>query len=67
MVFYSLSYSYRQFAQAQGRIDRLNTPYEELTYFIFKSASVIDSAISRALAQKRTFNERTALRYMQGL
>ena len=67
MVFFSLSYSYRQFAQAQGRIDRLNTPFEELTYYVFRSASVIDFSIWRALESKRSFNERTALKYMRGL
>lgn len=67
MVFYSLTYSYRQFAQAQGRIDRLNTPFDTLTYYILKSASVIDFSVSRALESKRSFNERTALKYMRGL
>jgi hypothetical protein len=67
MVFFSLSYSYRQFAQAQGRIDRLNTSFEELTYYVFRSASVIDFSIWRALEAKRSFNERTALKYMRGL
>jgi hypothetical protein len=67
MVFFSLSYSYRQFAQAQGRIDRLNTTFDTLTYYVFRSASVIDFSIWRALEAKRSFNERTALKYMRGL
>lgn len=66
MVFYSMTYSYRQFMQAQGRIDRLNTPYDVLTYYVFKSASVIDSVIFRALEKKRSFNEKTALKEMAG-
>lgn len=66
IVFFSLSYSYRQFVQAQGRIDRLNTPFTTLYYYVFRSQSVIDLAIWRALAEKRAFNERTALKQMAG-
>ena len=64
MVFYSLTYSYRQFEQAQGRIDRLNTDFTVLHYFVFLSQSVIDLAIYRALEAKRNFNEQTALKRM---
>jgi superfamily II DNA or RNA helicase len=67
MVFYSMTYSYRQFVQAQGRIDRLNTPFTTLYYYVFKSASVIDLSISKAIHHKRSFNERTALKYLAGL
>ena len=55
MVFYSLPYSYRNYEQAKGRIDRMNTKYEVLHYYIFKSRSIIDQAIWRALSRKKNF------------
>lgn len=59
MVFYSQNYSYRQTAQAEGRIDRLNTEYKELYYYHLRSTSPIDLAIHNALKNKRNFNERS--------
>lgn len=58
IVFYSQNYSYKVMAQASGRIDRLNTPFRDLYYYHLKTRSGIDLAISKALKEKKTFNER---------
>lgn len=57
IVFYSQNYSYKVMQQSAGRIDRLNTPFIDLYYYHLKSRSGIDLAISRALSEKRSFNE----------
>lgn len=57
IIFYSQNYSYRTMTQAAGRIDRLNTPFKNLYYYHLKSKSSIDLAISKALHQKKNFNE----------
>lgn len=57
IIFYSQNYSYKVVTQAAGRIDRLNTPYTDLYYYHLRSRSGIDLAISRALKEKKKFNE----------
>ena len=57
MVFYSQQYSYKVLNQACGRIDRLNTRYVDLYYYHLKSTAPIDLAISKAISEKKTFNE----------
>lgn len=57
IIFYSQNYSYKMMEQASGRIDRLNTKFIDLYYFHLKSRSGIDLAISRALSEKKQFNE----------
>lgn len=58
IIFYSQNYSYKIMTQAAGRVDRLNTPFDELFYYYLKSRSGIDLAISKALTEKRKFNEK---------
>lgn len=57
MVFYSLTYSWKNFVQAQGRIDRLDSPFEDLFYYMLVSNSKIDRRVQNALKQKKDFNE----------
>lgn len=57
ILFYSQNYSYKVLEQASGRINRLNTPYKDLYYYHLKSRASIDLAISKAIRDKRKFNE----------
>jgi hypothetical protein len=58
VVFYSLNYSWKVLEQAEGRIDRINTPFTDLQYFYLVSESGIDSAVREAVRKKGVFNER---------
>jgi superfamily II DNA or RNA helicase len=57
VCLYSLTYSYKNWEQAHGRIDRLNTEYTDLYYYCLRSRAAIDTAIYRCLQGKRSFQE----------
>ena len=57
IIFYSQNYSYKVMQQSAGRIDRMNTPFRDLYYYHLKTRSGIDLAISKALKDKKKFNE----------
>jgi len=54
--FYSQNPSYKIMEQAYGRIDRLNTPFYELFYYMPMSSAWIDKRLREAYEQKRDFN-----------
>lgn len=58
ILFYSLNYSYRIMEQSEGRINRVNTSFENLYYVYLKSPASIDDAIERSIRSKKKFNER---------
>jgi Arc/MetJ-type ribon-helix-helix transcriptional regulator len=57
MLFYSLTYSYKMFKQAHGRIDRMDTPWKELYYYTLISKAGIDRGVFSSLTSKKSFNE----------
>ncbi len=67
MVLFSLTYSYKNFMQAQGRIDRMDTKYDTLYYYMFVSNSLVDRAVRNSLKDKKRFNERRFLAEMGDL
>ncbi len=66
MLFYSLTYSYKMFKQAHGRIDRMDTPFKELFYYTLISKAEIDRAVFGSLVNKMNFTE-GAMREKYGL
>lgn len=61
IIFWSLHYSYKILEQACGRIDRLNTPFDDLYYYHIYSSSKIDTSIKEAISNKKIFNEKAFL------
>lgn len=59
IIFYSQNYSYKIMTQAAGRIDRVNTKYNDLYFYHLESDSEIDRSIKRALKNKKSFNEKS--------
>ena len=49
-----------------GRIDRMNTPFDELHYYRLMTDSSIDNAVLAVLDRKGTFNEKVYERSMEG-
>lgn len=63
IVFYSLTYSHKLFEQSQGRIDRLDSPYDDLWYYILMSDSKIEKLIWRSLVMKKNFHEGRVVKF----
>lgn len=57
MAFYSLPYSWKNFHQSHGRIDRLTTKFTHLHYYTLWADSFLERSIRRALKAKKSFNE----------
>ena len=56
IMFYSVNYSFRYMEQAEGRIDRINTPYNVLEYYYLTSHSQIEKDILSTVNRKKNFN-----------
>jgi glutaredoxin-related protein len=57
ILFFSMNYSFKITEQAEGRIDRLNTPFVDLEYYFLTSESQIEKDIYKAIKTKEKFNE----------
>jgi len=56
IFFFTQNPSYKITEQAYGRIDRLNTPYRDLFYYVPLSSTWIDKRLRQAFVEKRDFN-----------
>lgn len=66
IAFYSLPYSYKQYEQACGRINRVNTSYTDLYYYRLENKSRIDKHILACLKAKRNFNTSDEKEFFEG-
>lgn len=57
-AFWSLTYSYKNWEQAHGRIDRMDTDFKDLYYYVFRSKAPIDTWVWKSLKAKKNFNYR---------
>lgn len=57
LCFYSLPYSHKKFEQAQGRIDRINTPFTNLYYYVLMSDAPVERGIWKAIQEQKNFDE----------
>lgn len=57
LCFYSLPYSHKKFEQAQGRIDRINTPFTDLYYYVLMSDAPVERGIWKAIQEQKNFDE----------
>lgn len=56
IAFYSLTYSYKLWEQAHGRIERMNSPFLDLYYYTLRSNAISDRVIWQSLKAKKSFN-----------
>lgn len=63
ILHYSLNYSFKIFEQTLGRIDRMNTPYFHLFYYVLRSNTPIDTSIWKSVVTKKNFNERSLVKW----
>jgi len=54
--FWSQNPSYKVTEQAYGRVDRMNTPFGNLFYYLPMSSAWIDKRLRQAFMEKRDFN-----------
>jgi superfamily II DNA or RNA helicase len=58
VIFWSMTYSYKLWEQAHGRIDRIDSPYLDLYYYNLRSKAVIDASVWRSLKAKKSFQSK---------
>lgn len=56
VCFYSLTYSYKMYKQAKGRVDRMDSMLKKLNIYTLISDSSLDRSIRKALKEKRIYN-----------